>query len=130
VDSSNTESVGKKNKRGWVRSRLPGRGAGMSQMGCYVEVPGGAGKSRLEIPAGEGSKINSPADEGSLSIREFTGGWFCSLHWLEPPCPLPKRSMDNIQRLKLEVKVITPFHGNRTTDLAEVSRAAGVSTSN
>ena len=34
---------------------------------------------------------------------------------------------DNIQRLKLDVQTIAPFHGARTTDVAEVARAAGKS---
>lgn len=32
---------------------------------------------------------------------------------------------DNIQRLKLDVQTILPFHGGRTTDVAEVARNAG-----
>jgi glyoxylase-like metal-dependent hydrolase (beta-lactamase superfamily II) len=32
---------------------------------------------------------------------------------------------DNVQRLKLNVKTIAPFHGGRTTDMAEVAKAAG-----
>jgi len=32
---------------------------------------------------------------------------------------------DNIQRLKLDVKTIAPFHGARMTDVAELARAAG-----
>jgi glyoxylase-like metal-dependent hydrolase (beta-lactamase superfamily II) len=32
---------------------------------------------------------------------------------------------DNIQRLKLDVKTIAPFHGARLTDMAELVRAAG-----
>ena len=32
---------------------------------------------------------------------------------------------DNIQRLKLDVKSIAPFHGARMTDVAELARAAG-----
>jgi glyoxylase-like metal-dependent hydrolase (beta-lactamase superfamily II) len=40
--------------------------------------------------------------------------------------PYAKALYDNIQRLKLDVKVITPLHGNRTTDVAEVGKAAGV----
>ena len=41
--------------------------------------------------------------------------------------PYAKALYDNIQRLKLDIKVITPLHGNRTTDVAEVGKAAGVS---
>jgi glyoxylase-like metal-dependent hydrolase (beta-lactamase superfamily II) len=44
--------------------------------------------------------------------------------------PYAKALYDNIQRLKLDVKIITPFHGNRTTDIGELARAAGVSSSN
>jgi len=32
--------------------------------------------------------------------------------------------------LKLDVQVITPFHGNRTTDVAELAKAAGSGSSN
>lgn len=50
---------------------------------------------------------------------------------LAPPAvPYAKALYDNIQRLKLDVQVITPFHGNRTTDVAEVGRSAGVSATN
>jgi glyoxylase-like metal-dependent hydrolase (beta-lactamase superfamily II) len=34
---------------------------------------------------------------------------------------------DNIQRRKLDVKTIAPFHGGRTTEVTEVARAAGKS---
>jgi glyoxylase-like metal-dependent hydrolase (beta-lactamase superfamily II) len=32
---------------------------------------------------------------------------------------------DNIQRLKLDVQKIAPFHGGRTTDVAELAKSAG-----
>jgi len=44
--------------------------------------------------------------------------------------PYAKALYDNIQRLKLDIKVITPLHGNRTTDVAEVGKAAGAGSSN
>ena len=44
--------------------------------------------------------------------------------------PYAKALYDNIQRLKLDVKVICPLHGNRTTDVAEVAKAGGVTSSN
>lgn len=44
--------------------------------------------------------------------------------------PYAKALYDNIQRLKLDVQVIAPFHGNRTGDVAELARAAGVTASN
>src|SRR5262245_11305499 len=49
---------------------------------------------------------------------------------IPPAVVFAKALYDNIQRLKLDVKVITPFHGNRMTDMAELTRAAGVSASN
>jgi len=36
----------------------------------------------------------------------------------------------NIQRLKLDVQVIAPFHGNRKSDVAELARLAGVNATN
>jgi len=44
--------------------------------------------------------------------------------------PYAKALYDNIQKLKLDVKTIVPFHGNRTGDVAELGKAAGVSSSN
>src|SRR5262249_32635827 len=32
---------------------------------------------------------------------------------------------DNIQRLKLDVQTIAPFHGGRTSDVAELAKSAG-----
>jgi len=46
---------------------------------------------------------------------------------IPPARPFAKALYDNIQRLKLDVQVIAPFHGNRTTDVAEVSKAATTS---
>jgi glyoxylase-like metal-dependent hydrolase (beta-lactamase superfamily II) len=43
--------------------------------------------------------------------------------------PYAKALYDNIQRLKLDVQVIVPFHGNRTGDVAELAKAAGVTAS-
>jgi hypothetical protein len=37
---------------------------------------------------------------------------------------------DNIQRLRLDVATIAPLHGNRTSDLAELARAAGSNAAN
>jgi glyoxylase-like metal-dependent hydrolase (beta-lactamase superfamily II) len=34
---------------------------------------------------------------------------------------------DNIKRLNLDVKTIAPFHGGRLTDVAELEKAAGKS---
>jgi glyoxylase-like metal-dependent hydrolase (beta-lactamase superfamily II) len=45
---------------------------------------------------------------------------------IAPAIPYAKALYDNIQRLKLDVTTIATFHGNRTTTVAEVARAAGV----
>jgi glyoxylase-like metal-dependent hydrolase (beta-lactamase superfamily II) len=45
---------------------------------------------------------------------------------VKPAVPYAKALYDNIQRLKLDVQVIVPFHGNRTGDVAELGKAAGV----
>ncbi len=49
---------------------------------------------------------------------------------IPPAVPFAKALYDNIQRRKLDVQVITPLHGNRTTDVAELARAAGVNATN
>ena len=41
--------------------------------------------------------------------------------------PYAKALYDNLQRLKLDVQVICPLHGNRTTTIAEVGKASGAS---
>jgi glyoxylase-like metal-dependent hydrolase (beta-lactamase superfamily II) len=48
---------------------------------------------------------------------------------VKPAVPYARALYDNIQRLKLDVQVIAPFHGNRTGDVAELAKAAGVSRS-
>lgn len=47
-----------------------------------------------------------------------------------PAVPFAKALYDNIQRNKLDVQTIAPFHGNRLTDMAELARAAGVTATN
>jgi glyoxylase-like metal-dependent hydrolase (beta-lactamase superfamily II) len=47
-----------------------------------------------------------------------------------PAVPFAKALYDNIQRNKLDVQTIAPFHGNRLTDVAELARAAGVNATN
>lgn len=49
---------------------------------------------------------------------------------IPPAVPYAKALYDNIKRLNLDVAVIAPFHGNRKTDVAEVARAAGVTSTN
>src|SRR5207244_1115665 len=40
--------------------------------------------------------------------------------------PYAKALYDNVQRLKLDVQVIAPFHGTRTVDMAELATTAQV----
>ena len=43
---------------------------------------------------------------------------------IPPAVPSAKALNDNIKRLKLDVQTIAPFHGNRTTTVAELEKAA------
>ena len=45
---------------------------------------------------------------------------------IPPAVPFARALYDNILRRKLDVQVIAPLHGNRTTDMAELGRSAGV----
>jgi glyoxylase-like metal-dependent hydrolase (beta-lactamase superfamily II) len=49
---------------------------------------------------------------------------------IPPAVPSAKALSDNIKRLKLNVKTIAPFHGNRMTTVAEVDKAAAGSGTN
>jgi glyoxylase-like metal-dependent hydrolase (beta-lactamase superfamily II) len=49
---------------------------------------------------------------------------------IPPAVPSAKALSDNIKRLKLNVKTIAPFHGNRMTTVAELDKAAAGSGTN
>ena len=49
---------------------------------------------------------------------------------ISPAVAYAKALHANIQRLKLDVQVIAPFHGNRKSDVAELGRLAGVNATN
>lgn len=49
---------------------------------------------------------------------------------IAPAVSFAKALYDNIQRLKLDVQTIAPFHGNRKSEMAELARAAGISATN
>jgi glyoxylase-like metal-dependent hydrolase (beta-lactamase superfamily II) len=49
---------------------------------------------------------------------------------IAPAVAYAKALHANIQRLKLDVQVIAPFHGNRKSDVAELARLAGVNATN
>ena len=59
---------------------------------------------------GEVDAFTAPAQPGTALIP--------------PAVPGARALSDNIKRLKLKVKVIAPLHGNRTTDVAELDKAA------
>jgi glyoxylase-like metal-dependent hydrolase (beta-lactamase superfamily II) len=59
---------------------------------------------------GEPDAFTPPAQAGTALIA--------------PAVPSAKALSDNIKRLKLNVKTIAPFHGNRITNVAEVDKAA------
>ena len=58
---------------------------------------------------GEPDPFTPPAQAGTALIA--------------PAVPSAKALADNIKRLKLNVRTIAPFHGNRLTDVAEVEKA-------
>jgi glyoxylase-like metal-dependent hydrolase (beta-lactamase superfamily II) len=49
---------------------------------------------------------------------------------ISPAVAYAKALLANIQRLKLDAQVIAPFHGNRKSDVAELSKLAGVTATN
>jgi glyoxylase-like metal-dependent hydrolase (beta-lactamase superfamily II) len=49
---------------------------------------------------------------------------------IAPAVPFAKALYDHIQRNKLNVQVIVPFHGNRKSDVAELARLAGINATN
>lgn len=49
---------------------------------------------------------------------------------ISPAVTYARALHDNIQRLKLDVQVIAPFHGNRKSDVAELAKLAGVNATN
>ena len=59
---------------------------------------------------GEPDAFTPPAQQGASLIP--------------PAVPSAKALNDNIKRLKLDVRTIAPFHGNRTTTVAELEKAA------
>ena len=59
---------------------------------------------------GEPDAFTPPAQAGTALIA--------------PAVPSAKALSDNIKRLKLNVKTIAPFHGNRVTNVAELDKAA------
>jgi glyoxylase-like metal-dependent hydrolase (beta-lactamase superfamily II) len=66
-----------------------------------------------------------PADRILGEPDAFTPPAQAGTPLIAPAVPAAKALADNIKRLKLNVKTIAPFHGNRLTDVAEVEKAGG-----
>jgi glyoxylase-like metal-dependent hydrolase (beta-lactamase superfamily II) len=49
---------------------------------------------------------------------------------IAPAVTYAKALLANVQRLKLDVQTIAPFHGNRKSDVAELTKLAGVNATN
>ncbi|HEU5256033.1 MAG TPA: MBL fold metallo-hydrolase [Vicinamibacterales bacterium] len=64
-----------------------------------------------------------PADRILGEPDAFTPPAQAGTPLIAPAVPAAKALADNIKRLKLNVKTIAPFHGNRLTDVAEVEKA-------
>ena len=64
-----------------------------------------------------------PADRILGEPDAFTPPAQAGAPLIAPAVPAAKALADNIKRLKLNVKTIAPFHGNRLTDVAEVEKA-------
>jgi glyoxylase-like metal-dependent hydrolase (beta-lactamase superfamily II) len=66
-----------------------------------------------------------PAEQLLVEADAYTPPETPSMPLIAPKVPYAASLYDNIQRLKLDVHKIVPFHGSRTVDLAEVKRQAG-----
>jgi len=64
-----------------------------------------------------------PADRILGEPDAFTPPAQAGTALIAPAVPSAKALADNIKRLKLNVRTIAPFHGNRLTDVAEVEKA-------
>ena len=71
-----------------------------------------------------------PAEKVLAEPDAFTHPAQAGTALIPPAVPFAKALHDNIQRLKLDVQVIAPFHGGRVTNMAELARAAGVAGTN
>jgi glyoxylase-like metal-dependent hydrolase (beta-lactamase superfamily II) len=66
-----------------------------------------------------------PAERVLAEADAYTPPETPSRPLIAPKGPYAASLYDNIQRLKLDVQTIVPFHGSRTVDLAELNRQAG-----
>jgi glyoxylase-like metal-dependent hydrolase (beta-lactamase superfamily II) len=68
-----------------------------------------------------------PAEKILGEPDAFTPGPPAGTTLIPPAVPSAKALNDNIKRLKLDVVTIAPFHGNRTTTVAELEKAVTAS---
>lgn len=80
--------------------------------------------------AGDMMIVYLPAEKVLAEPDMFTAPAQAGAALIPPAVPFAKALYDNVQRLKLDVQVIAPFHGGRVTNMAELARAAGVTGTN
>ena len=85
-----------------------------------------AGVWHSRPPLGEAGRLREGGNGEQRDDDAFTPPPQPGTPLIPPAVPGAKALYDNIQRLKLDVQVIAPFHGNRTTTVAELAGAAGV----
>jgi glyoxylase-like metal-dependent hydrolase (beta-lactamase superfamily II) len=73
---------------------------------------------------GDMTVVYLPAEKLLAEPDAFTPPPQAGTPLIPPAVVYAKALNDNIKRLKLDVAVITPLHGNRTTTVAELEKAA------
>src|SRR5207249_10796934 len=73
---------------------------------------------------GDMTVVYLPAEKVLAEPDAFTPPAQAGTPLIPPAVVYAKALNDNIKRLKLDVQVITPLHGNRTTTVAELEKAA------
>ena len=76
--------------------------------------------------AGDMMLVYLPTEKVLVVVDVFTPPAQVNGALAQPAIPFARALYDNVQRLKLDVQTIATLHGNRTTTLAEVARAAGI----
>ena len=79
---------------------------------------------------GDMTVVYLPTEKVLFEPDAFTPPPMAGTALIPPAQAFAKALYDNIQRLKLDVQTIAPLHGNRKTDVAELSKASGVTATN
>jgi glyoxylase-like metal-dependent hydrolase (beta-lactamase superfamily II) len=66
-----------------------------------------------------------PQEKILAEADAYTPGETPTTPLIAPKIPYAASLYDNIHRLKIDVRVIAPFHGTRTVEMAEVARQSG-----